>query len=398
MQPIFQRLSSLKYLFRPLALVGIGIVLLSLGLAYIVVALYHSVDFPYFFYYVTLQFLPRWTRGFLLGGAGLAVLAVGTWQLSNVAVIPLASEQENEGELLLGYRRLKSTPVVTVLSGGSGMLVLAGLGQHVRQLVCVTPIQDSVEYYYRAASLLQFENVIYVPPSPAPVQVFVELDDGSRHNIRHDLTHNDQLTNRHVQNIYLADQDGNPRDNVALPLLRQASDAIANADAIILGPGSLFASIIPDLLVPEVREAIKRSKAHKIYICNLMTEQGLTTGFNVAEHIRQIKRYGQFTPDYVLVDVQRIEPDIRRLYEAANQIPVQLTPEEYEETMVPTTDRVTTRSVVVEGAEVIEADLASTIVQVSAMLDHPGESRAVRVLRHDPEKVTAAVLEVLRRM
>ncbi|HEU5016226.1 MAG TPA: 2-phospho-L-lactate transferase CofD family protein [Roseiflexaceae bacterium] len=397
MQAIFNRLSSLKYLLRPLALVGIGIVLLSLGLAYFVVALYHTVDVPDFFYYVTLQFLPRWTRGFLLGGAGLAILIAGIWQLSSVVVISLTPEQETDGELLVGYRQLKSAPFVTVLSGGSGMLVLAGLGRDVRQLVCVTPIQDPVEYYYRAASLLQFENVIYVPPSPAPVQVFVELDDGSRHNIRHDLTHNDQLTNRHVQQIYLADDHGQPCENVALPLLRQASEAIANADAIILGPGSLFASIIPNLLIPEVREAIKRSKARKIYICNLMTEPALTTGFNVAEHIRQIKRYGQFTPDYVLVDVQRIEPAIRRLYEAANQVPVQLTPEEYEETMVPTTDRVTTRSVVVEGAEVIEADLASTIVQVSATLDRPGESRAVRVLRHDPEKVTGAILEVLRR-
>lgn len=397
MQAIFNRLSSLKYLLRPLALVGIGIVLLSLGLAYFVVALYHTVDVPDFFYYVTLQFLPRWTRGFLLGGAGLAILIAGIWQLSSVVVISLTPEQETDGELLVGYRQLKSAPFVTVLSGGSGMLVLAGLGRDVRQLVCVTPIQDPVEYYYRAASLLQFENVIYVPPSPAPVQVFIELDDGSRHNIRHDLTHNDQLTNRHVQQIYLADDHGQPCENVALPLLRQASEAIANADAIILGPGSLFASIIPNLLIPEVREAIKRSKARKIYICNLMTEPALTTGFNVAEHIRQIKRYGQFTPDYVLVDVQRIEPAIRRLYEAANQVPVQLTPEEYEETMVPTTDRVTTRSVVVEGAEVIEADLASTIVQVSATLDRPGESRAVRVLRHDPEKVTGAILEVLRR-
>lgn len=397
MQPVINRLAALKYLFRPLALVGLGIVLLSLGLAYLVVALYHTVDVPDFFYYVTLQFLPRWTRGFLLGGAGLAVLAAGIWQLSSVAVIPLTSEQEGEGELLVGYREVKSMPAVTVLSGGSGMLVLAGLGRDVQQLVCITPIQDPVEYYYRAASLLQFENVIYVPPAPAPVQVFVELDDGSRHNIRHDLTHNDQLTDRHVRHIYLADQNGQPCDDVTLPLLRQAADAIANADAIILGPGSLFASIIPNLLIPDMREAIKRSKAHKIYICNLMTEPGLTTGFNVAEHIRQIKRYGQFTPDYVLVDVQRIEPEIRRLYEAANQIPVQLTPEEYEETMVPTTDRMTTRSVVVEGAEVIEADLASTIVQVSASLERPGESRAVRVLRHDPEKVTAAILEVLRR-
>src|SRR5689334_488750 len=99
MQAILNRLSSLKYLLRPLALVGVGIVLLSLGLAYFVVALYHTADVPDFFYYVTLQFLPRWTRGFLLGGAGLAVLIAGIWQLSSVVVISLTPEQENDGEL-----------------------------------------------------------------------------------------------------------------------------------------------------------------------------------------------------------------------------------------------------------------------------------------------------------
>ncbi len=159
----------------------------------------------------------------------------------------------------------------------------------------------------------------------------------------------------------------------------------------------MFESILPNLLIPDIRAAIKQSKARKIYICNLMTEPGLTTGFSVADHIRQIVRYGGFAPDYVLVNAQRIEPDVRQIYSAANQSPVYLAPEEYEETIVSATERVTTRDLVVEGAVVIETDLASSQLQLTASLDHPGERRTVRVLRHDPDKLAAAIMEILRR-
>jgi hypothetical protein len=129
-----------------------------------------------------------------------------------------------------------------------------------------------------------------------------------------------------------------------------------------------------------------------------MTEPGLTTGFGVSEHIRQIKRYCGFTPDYVLVNVQRIEAEVQQLYEAAHQLPVYVTPEEYEETVVPKTEGVTERQLIIEGSVVIETDLASSVVQYKASISNPGESRAVRVLRHDPEKLTTALLEILRRL
>jgi hypothetical protein len=117
----------------------------------------------------------------------------------------------------------------------------------------------------------------------------------------------------------------------------------------------------------------------------------------VADHIRQIVRYGGFAPDYVLVNAQRIEPEVRQIYMAANQSPVYLDPEEYEETIVSATDRVTAREVIVEGAVVIEADLAASQLQLTASLDRPGERRTVRVLRHDPDKLANAILEILRR-
>jgi 2-phospho-L-lactate transferase/gluconeogenesis factor (CofD/UPF0052 family) len=397
MQQILKRLSSLAYLARPLALAFVGIVLLSLGATYFAVAFYRTTELPPFFYYLTLQFLQRWVRGVLFTLVGLAVLAAGIWQLSGLVVIPLSAKPGGEDELVLGYRRVTKPPKIAVLSGGAGMLILASLGRYAARLTCITPVQDPVEYYYRASSLYNFENVIFVPPTPAQLQVEVELDDGTRHNIKENISHNDHLAARHVVNSFLVNGQSNGADADQRQIFRQALDAVEQADAIILGPGSLFESILPNLLIPSVREAIQRSKARKIYICSLMTEPGLTSGFGVADHIRQIVRYGGFAPDYVMVNAQRIDPDVRQIYEAANQSPVFLNPEDYEETIVSTTDRVTARDVIVEGSVVIETDLASSVVQLTASLDHPGEGRTVRVLRHDPEKLAAAIQEILRR-
>jgi hypothetical protein len=396
MRPILKRLASLTYLARPLALTFVGIVMLSLSVAYLFIALYRTIELPAIFYYLTLQFLPRWSRGLIFMAVGFAALATGVWQLSGLAVIPRSAKPASDDELVIGYERASGPPRVAVLSGGPGMLILAGLGRQVARMTCITPVQDPVEYYYRASSLFNFENVYYVAPTPAMAHVEVELDDGTRHDIKQNISHDEWLAPRHVTAMRLIPPE---HHNGAPPLsvTRLTLDALREADAIIMGPGSLFESILPNLLIPEVREAIKTSKARTIYVCNLMTEPGLTTGFSVADHIRQIVRYGGFAPDYVLVNAQRIEPEVRQIYMAANQSPVYLDPEEYEETIVSAIDRVTAREVIVEGAVVIEADLAASQLQLTASLDHPGERRTVRVLRHDPDKLAAAILEILRR-
>jgi hypothetical protein len=389
MQRIFKRLSSLASLARPLALAFVGIVLLSLGVAYFLIVLYPATALP-----GPLYAIPVWARGLILVVAGLAVLAAGIWQLSGVAVIPLHAGPEGQEGLVLGMQREIGAPQIAVLSGGAGMLILASLGRHASRLTCITPVQDPVEYYYRASSLFHFEKVYFVAPTPAPIQVEVELDDGTRRNIQQNISHDERLAPRHVTNMFLA---GTPENTTSPSVTRLTVDALAEADAIILGPGSLFESVIPNLLLPDVRQAIKHSKARKIYICNLMTEPGLTTGLGVTDHIQQIVRFGGFAPDYVLVNAQRIQPEVRQIYAAANQNPVYLTPEEYEETAVSVTDRVIGRDVVLEGAVVMEADLASAMFESIASLERPGESRTVRVLRHDPDKLASAILEILRR-
>lgn len=86
------------------------------------------------------------------------------------------------------------------------------------------------------------------------------------------------------------------------PALSQAVEAIETADYIIIGPGSLYTSIIPNLLVPELVAALAARKVPRIYICNIMTEPGETRGYTVSEHIQAIDRAcGQYLFDAVLV-------------------------------------------------------------------------------------------------
>ena len=389
---IRRRLATLSHLVRPLALAFVGCAILALGIGYVLTHLYRTLVLPEVFFYLTLQFVPQVWRGVFFLVVGVGTLSAGIWTLSDKVVIPLDSQPQTN-ELLLDYRRADRPPRLAVLSGGPGMLVLASLGRTVETMTCITPVQDPVEYYYRASSLFNFEKVVFVVPTPQPMQVTFVLDNGVRVKPSDRVPHDERYAERYVVDVQL--DSAVPLSEVLVT--RATIDAITNADAIVMGPGSLFESIIPDLLIPAVREALRASKAKKIYICSIMTEPGLTSGFTVADHIRQIVRYGGFAPDYVLVNAQRVDPEVQRIYAAAHQTPVYLAPEEYEETVVQALDRSTGSDVMVEGSVVVEVDLATAVIQLTASLEDPGKSRTVRVLRHDPDKVAAAITSILRR-
>jgi uncharacterized cofD-like protein len=88
--------------------------------------------------------------------------------------------------------------------------------------------------------------------------------------------------------------------------LDEAIEAILGADAIILGPGSLYTSVMPNLLVPGIAEAVEHSMAFKIYVCNIMTQPGETDGMTAADHARALLRgTGRQVFDYVLVNVEQ---------------------------------------------------------------------------------------------
>lgn len=105
--------------------------------------------------------------------------------------------------------------------------------------------------------------------------------------------------------------------------LPKAVEAIQQADLILLGPGSLYTSILPNLLIPEIANAIAKSKAPRVYIANLMTQPGETSGYALADHLRAIQNH---TPrrviDWVVANRQPVSPEVAKRYRAQGAEPV----------------------------------------------------------------------------
>ncbi|BFH10556.1 gluconeogenesis factor [Paenibacillus dendritiformis] len=103
-----------------------------------------------------------------------------------------------------------------------------------------------------------------------------------------------------------------PEQVEALP---EAVQALQEADAILVGPGSLYTSIIPTLLVPKLAQAVKESDAVKIFVCNVMTQPGETDNYKVSDHLEAIQQHvGEHLFDYVIVNDGEIPPQVQDRY------------------------------------------------------------------------------------
>jgi len=97
--------------------------------------------------------------------------------------------------------------------------------------------------------------------------------------------------------------------------LREAVGAINEADAIILGPGSLYTSVIANLLVKDISSALERSKAIKLYVCNIMTQKGETDNYGVEDHIKAIFKHSKRgVIDYAIVNVGKVDTELEEKY------------------------------------------------------------------------------------
>ena len=115
----------------------------------------------------------------------------------------------------------------------------------------------------------------------------------------------DKLTS--INRVYLSPSNCKPTQGVI--------EAISEADSIIIGPGSLYANIIPNLLVNGIAKAVKESKAKKIYVCNIMTEPGLTDNYSVADHVNSIVDHcGEGLIDYCVYDTGEVIPEFIKKY------------------------------------------------------------------------------------
>lgn len=134
-----------------------------------------------------------------------------------------------------------------------------------------------------------------LPVTLSNIKLAAELENGFIIEGESNITKREKYRDVPVKRVYIQPQDVMPLD--------EAINAIDEADAIILGPGSLYTSIIPNLLVKDIVRHIESSKGVKIYISNIMTQPGETTGYSLSDHIEAIQKYSRKRiVDFVVVN------------------------------------------------------------------------------------------------
>ena len=172
---------------------------------------------------------------------------------------------------------------------------------------------------------------------------------------------------RNLSEIWLEPHDAKPLPDVL--------SAVDDADVILLGPGSLFTSVIPNLLMKDFADKLRDSNVPSIYICNLMTQPEETQGFNIVQHIEWVSAAVGKTPDYVIANSQAIPEDITERYAEEGATPLYLDAEQ----------RKIIRNM---SCECVEDDIMSVY----------DSAKEKRVLRHDPQKLASVIFRIIRRI
>ena len=205
---------------------------------------------------------------------------------------------------------------------------------------------------YESTRVLKVRGRV-LPATLDDVVLHAQLEGGAQVSGESTITAADRLPRR----VWLT-----PEQPHALP---QAVEAVLHADMVVLGPGSLYTSVVPNLLIPAVRDALDRTRACVVYVCNVMTEPGETDGYTAADHLEALYRHGVTgMVDVVLVNDSPVTGESAAAYERAGAAPV-----------VVDEDRLKTM-----GVKVTRAALART-----------GD-----LVRHDPVGLSDALLGILR--
>jgi len=352
---------------RWLLLLGVGLIVIGVGLGYLLRDLYGTWAFPLAFHYLTLQFIPYSVRALLLGAAGLSAIGVAILQLTRSPLATfLRSGQESPVEADHRHHQSSQAPKVVAIGGGMGLsTLLRGLKEYTSDITAIVTVADdggSSGRLRRELGLLppgDFRNCIaaLADAEPLTTQLFQYrfgagegLDGHSFGNLfiaamagvtgdferailesSRVLAVRGRIVPSTLQNVTLCADlrgedealgklsrvEGESRITEAdLPIERVflrpervraypgALRAILSADLILAGPGSLYTSILPNLLVEDITQAIRASQAVKMYICNVATQVGETDHFTVGDHVQALQDHiGKDVFHYVLANV-----------------------------------------------------------------------------------------------
>jgi uncharacterized cofD-like protein len=400
---------------RWLLLLLVGVAVMGLGFGYFLREIYQSYQFPDWAYYVTLQFWPRWVRGALFVGFSVAVILFSIWQLNRSLLSAFLRPGNDQSlvNIIYNHRYLRRGPKIVAVGGGTGLsMLLRGLKEHTGNLSAVVTVADD------GGSSGRLRNELGLPPpgdlrnciaaladaEPLMTRLFQyrfnegtgleghsfgnlfiaamtsvtgNFEDAVRETSRvlavrgqilpstlamvtlSAVTHDDEaihgeskITERgsRIKQVFI-----HPDNAQANP---DAIRAILDADMIVVGPGSLYTSVLPNMLVEGIRRAIEMSKAVKVYVCNVATEHGETDTFAVSDHYEALEEHVNNLAFHYIIANNNIAKN--GLPEAFHAEPVRID------------------SIQLDGAAVIAADVISE------------ENR----YHHDAQKLAATVMSI----
>jgi len=213
-----------------------------------------------------------------------------------------------------------------------------------------------------ATSVEQSKNVLNMTGKVLPVtleaiDICAELEDGTVIKERSKIPEmvSDKVSK--INRIFINPSNCSPAPGVI--------EAIQNADAIIIGPGSLYTNVIPNLLVKGVAKAIKENKGFKIYISNIMTEPGQTDNYTLSDHIRAINEHaGKGIVDYCIYDTGEVIPEFIRRYNE-------------------------------EGADLVEEDVSKAKEEGVKLLQRNLSYIDSEFIRHNPDAIASSIIELI---
>ncbi len=422
---------------RYLVVLALGITFISLALAMALATLYRNVDFPGYstdvVRAITLQFVPHPWRELVVLLLGLGVIGSSIYYLSRSLFVPLIAGRESSVvDQVYKYRFGNRGPKIVAIGGGTGLpTVLRGLKDHTGNITgivtmaddggstgrlrkefgilppgdfrnCIAALSDAEPlmqelFQYRfekdgsgldghsfgnlfitamvgvtgdfERAVLESSRILAVRGTVFPST----LEDIELHGIAEDGTElrgESEVGKAHgrIRKVFLKPED----PTGYLP----AVQAVLDADMIVFGPGSLYTSVIPPVLVGDIKQAIKSNPtAIKVYVCNVATQVGETDHFDALAHIRALQeQIGKRMFDYVLVN-EDVAATAARIREIRSQDPAKVKPEWLVDPVDPDTLRAAAGDL---GVEIIVADVIS-------------ESNP---LRHDPDKLATALLRL----
>ena len=339
---------------RWLVLILMGTTLLGLGFAVLVLDVYRNAPETWWLpalSYLSLRFLARPLRALIFGGSGIFFIAFGIWGLNRALLAPFTRPGQPIIDTVSSYRKRDRGPRIVVIGGGNGLSsLLRGLKTFSHNLTaivsvaddggssgelrrsmgvlppgdirnCLAALSDDEElltqlFQYRFASGTgigghTLGNLLIT----ALAENTGSFEQGVSESARV-LAVRGRVLPSTLHDVKLVADVTVPRENQAVVVKGEseipkmsgqikrvwlepnnplayppAVQAIFSADLIIIGPGSLFTSILPNLLVPDLTAAVRSSRAIKFYVCNVASQPGETDSFNCGDYVRTIEKY-----------------------------------------------------------------------------------------------------------